>query len=31
MQDGMSGMQGLITPETLPPDTWPGRIQIVRW
>jgi phosphate:Na+ symporter len=29
MQDGMSGMQGLITPETLPPDTWPGRIQIV--
>ena len=29
MQNGMSGMQGLITPETLPPDTWPGRIQIV--
>ncbi len=29
MQDGMSAMQGLITPETLPPDTWIGRIQIV--
>ncbi|MEN8207346.1 MAG: Na/Pi symporter [Pseudomonadota bacterium] len=29
MQNGLSGMQGLITPETLPPDTWPGRIQIV--
>lgn len=29
MQDGMSGMQGLITPQTLPDDTWLGRIQIV--
>jgi phosphate:Na+ symporter len=29
MQDGMSGMQGIITPETLPDDTWLGRIQIV--
>jgi len=29
MQDGMSAMQGLITPETLPLDTWVGRIQIV--
>jgi phosphate:Na+ symporter len=29
MQDGMAGMQGLITPDTLPADTWLGRIEIV--
>ncbi len=29
MQQGMSGMEGIITPETLPADTWLGRIQIV--
>ena len=29
MQEGMSGMQGIITPETLPDDTWLGRVQIV--
>ena len=29
MQQGMSGMQDIITPETLPADTWIGRIQIV--
>ena len=29
MQHGMSGMQGILTPETLPADTWSGRIMIV--
>ena len=29
MQLGMSGMQGLITPDNLPEDTWLGRIQLV--
>ncbi len=29
MQDGMAGMQGMITPATLPADTWLGRIEIV--
>jgi len=29
MQTGMAGMQGLVTPDTLPADTWSGRILIV--
>lgn len=29
LQTAMSGMQGLITPETLPAGDWPGRILIV--
>jgi phosphate:Na+ symporter len=29
LQQGLSGMQGLITPETLPGDTWDGRILTV--
>ncbi len=29
MQEGMSAMQGIITPETLPNDSWSGRIRIV--
>ncbi len=29
MQLGLSGVQGLITPDNLPADTWLGRIQLV--
>lgn len=29
MQQGMVDMQGILTPQTLPPDTWVGRIQIM--
>jgi len=29
MQTGMSGLEGVITPETLPSDTWSGRLQLV--
>ncbi len=29
MQTGMAGLQGIVTPETLPPDTVVGRIQTV--
>lgn len=29
MQDAMSGLEGIITPESLPPDTWFGRLMIV--
>lgn len=29
MQQGMSGLEGVITPDNLPADTWLGRIQLV--
>jgi phosphate:Na+ symporter len=29
MQEGMSGFEGIITPESLPSDTWIGRLQLV--
>jgi len=29
MQQGMSGFQGIITPELLPPDTFSGRLKLV--
>ncbi|MEA3417975.1 MAG: Na/Pi symporter [Campylobacterota bacterium] len=29
MQEGMSGFEGIITPENLPSDSWIGRLQLV--
>lgn len=29
MQQGMSGFQGIVTPDQLPPDTFSGRLQLV--
>ena len=29
MQEGLDAWQGRITPESFPPDTWPGRLQLV--
>ena len=29
MQEGMSGFEGMITPEYLPSDSWIGRVQLV--
>ncbi|WP_448566403.1 Na/Pi cotransporter family protein [Thalassotalea ganghwensis] len=29
MQQGMTGVEQIITPESFPPDTWLGRIQLV--
>jgi phosphate:Na+ symporter len=29
LQEGMSGFEGIITPESLPSDTWSGRLQLV--
>lgn len=29
MQQGMSGIESLVTPEQFPPDTWIGRIQLL--
>ncbi len=29
LQEGMSGFEGIITPDMLPPDTWTGRIKLI--
>jgi phosphate:Na+ symporter len=29
MQDGAAAFQGLVTPESFPTDTWPGRLRLV--
>lgn len=29
MQEGMASMEGLVTPDTFPDDTWSGRLQLI--
>ncbi len=29
LQDGLAGLQGTVTPDTFPPNTWWGRVQLV--